>query len=193
MAIRKPFSLFLCTLYLWLLSHDTIGIWLLQHLPQHRVKRGKGPCLFHWHSIDWNFFTQRRLGYFPIGSVVKNPPVVQETQEMRVQSLGWGDPLEEEIATRSSIFAGNIPWTEGPGGLQSMGLQRVGHDWSSWARVLNSHKIHHETSHKGHFHTFPKIHMQMFCWKFSCDKRTQTCTCKHTYYMYIYVHYMWYI
>ena len=57
--------------------------------------------------------------------VVKNLPAMQETQ---VQFLGWEDPLEEEIATHSSILAWRIPWTEEPGGLQSMGLQRVGHD-----------------------------------------------------------------
>jgi len=49
-------------------------------------------------------------------------------QETRVQSLGWEDPLEEGMATHSSILAWRIPWTEEPGGLQSMGLQRVGHD-----------------------------------------------------------------
>ena len=47
---------------------------------------------------------------------------------MRVQSLGWEDPLEEEMATHSSILAGIIPWTEKPGGLQSMGSQRVRHN-----------------------------------------------------------------
>ena len=47
---------------------------------------------------------------------------------MQVQSLGWEDPLEEEMANHSSILAGKIPWTEEPGGLQSMGLQRVGYD-----------------------------------------------------------------
>jgi len=47
---------------------------------------------------------------------------------MRVQSLGWEDPLEEGMATHSSILAWEIPWTQEPGGLQSMGLQRVGHD-----------------------------------------------------------------
>ena len=47
---------------------------------------------------------------------------------MWVQSLGWEDPLEEGMATHSSILARRIPWTEEPGGLQSMGLQRVGHD-----------------------------------------------------------------
>ena len=45
-----------------------------------------------------------------------------------VQSLGWGDTLEEEMVTHSSILAWRIPWTEGPGGLQSMRLQRVGQD-----------------------------------------------------------------
>ena len=53
---------------------------------------------------------------------------VQETQEMWVRSLDWEDPLEKEMATHSSILAWEIPWTEEPGGLQSTGLPRVGHD-----------------------------------------------------------------
>ena len=53
---------------------------------------------------------------------------MQETQETQVGSLGQEDPLEEEMATHSSILPKKIPWTEEPGGLQSMGLQRVGHD-----------------------------------------------------------------
>ena len=51
-----------------------------------------------------------------------------EMQEMWVQFLGQEDPLEKEMATPSSILAWRIPWTEEPGGLQSMGLQRVRHD-----------------------------------------------------------------
>ena len=51
---------------------------------------------------------------------------MQAKQGMWVQSLGWEDPLEEEMATQSSILAWKIPWTEEPGELQSMGLQRVG-------------------------------------------------------------------
>ena len=62
------------------------------------------------------------------GSVVKNLSVMQETQEIRVWSLGQEDTLEEEIATHSSILAWKIPWTEESGGLQSMGSQRVGCD-----------------------------------------------------------------
>ena len=47
----------------------------------------------------------------------KNPPAMQETQEMQVESLGWEDPLEEGMATHSSILAWGIPWTEEPGRL----------------------------------------------------------------------------
>ena len=53
-----------------------------------------------------------------VAQSIKNLPVVQETQ---VQSLGWEDPLEKEMATHSSILAWKIPWTEEPGGLQFMG------------------------------------------------------------------------
>ena len=60
--------------------------------------------------------------------MVKNLPAMQELQEMWVRSLGWEDSLEEEMATHSSILAWRIPWTEKPGGLQSVGWQRVGHD-----------------------------------------------------------------
>ena len=61
-------------------------------------------------------------------SVVKNLPLMQKPQETQVRSLGGEDPLEEGIAAHSSILAWRIPWTEEPGGLRSMGSQRVGHD-----------------------------------------------------------------
>ena len=54
---------------------------------------------------------------FPGGSVVKNPPAVQEMQDTQVSSLGWEDPLKEEMATHSSVLAWNIPWTQKPGSL----------------------------------------------------------------------------
>ena len=57
--------------------------------------------------------------------MVKLMPEMQETQ---VQSLGWEEPLEKEMATHSSIFGWNIPWTEEPSRLQSMGSQRVRHN-----------------------------------------------------------------
>ena len=60
-----------------------------------------------------------------MAQIVKKLPAMQET---RVQSLGQEDPLEKGMATHSSILAWRIPWTEAPGGLQSMGWQRIGHD-----------------------------------------------------------------
>ena len=62
---------------------------------------------------------------FSGGSVVENLPALQDTC---VRSLGQEDPLEKGMATHSSILAWRIPWTEEPGGLQSMGSQRVGHE-----------------------------------------------------------------
>ena len=60
-----------------------------------------------------------------VAQMVKNLPAMQKTW---VRSLGWEDPLEEGKATHSSILAWRIPWTEEPGGLQPIGLHRVGHD-----------------------------------------------------------------
>ena len=60
-----------------------------------------------------------------LAQMVKNPPAMQETW---VRSVSWEDPLEKGMATHFSILAWSIPWTEEPGRLQSMGLQRAGHD-----------------------------------------------------------------
>ena len=65
------------------------------------------------------------LGASLVAQRIKHLPAIQET---RVRSLGWEDPLEKEMATHSSILAWRIPRTEEPGGLQSTGSQRVGHD-----------------------------------------------------------------
>ena len=63
-----------------------------------------------------------------VAQMVKHLPTMQETQ---VRSLGWEDPLEKEMATHSSTLAWIIPWTEERCRLQSMGSQRVGHDWAT--------------------------------------------------------------
>ena len=81
------------------------------------------------------FVAQGKLSVgLPWWLMVKNPPAMQEPQEMWVQSLGWKDPLEEEMATYSRILAWEIPWVEelvGRGGwLNSMESQRVGHNRS---------------------------------------------------------------
>ena len=69
---------------------------------------------------DWHFSLAS-----PVAQLVKNLPAMWETW---VRSLDWEDPLGKEMAAHSSILAWKISWTEEPGGLQSMGSQRVGHD-----------------------------------------------------------------
>ena len=97
------------------------------------VKIIKG--LFHIHYIcikssksSMYFTSTTHFNDIPSGSAVKKSPAVQETQETRVQSLGQEDPLEKETATQSSILGTKISWTQEPGGLQSIGSQRVGHN-----------------------------------------------------------------
>ena len=66
--------------------------------------------------------------------------VIAFSEETQVQFLGWEDPLEKEMATHSSILAWKIPWTEEPGELQCIGLQRVGHDRAINTRT-NTHVL----------------------------------------------------
>ena len=76
----------------------------------------------------------------------KNPPAnAGDVQETWVPSLGWEGLLEKEMATHSSILAWRIPWTEEPGGLQSMGSQRVRHNWSDWT---HTHTSAYSTNHR---------------------------------------------
>ena len=80
-------------------------------------------------SVQFIFIVRILVFYYTVTSLVaqtvKHLTTMWETQ---VQSLGWEDLLEEEMATHSSILAWKIPWTEEPGRLQSMGSQRAGHD-----------------------------------------------------------------
>ena len=100
---------------------------------------GKGPgppaVSWVWHGSQdtrWaatesgTFFT--KLYASLMAQMVKNPPAMWENW---VWSLGWEDPLEKGLATHSSILAWRSQWTEEPGGLQSTGMQRVGHDWAT--------------------------------------------------------------
>ena len=69
----------------------------------------------------------------PDGSAVQNPPGMQEPEETQIRSLSQEDPLEEGMPTHTSILAWRTPWTEEPGGLQSIGSQRVVQDLSNLA------------------------------------------------------------
>ena len=94
-------------------------------------------------------------GGFPDDSVVKNLLPMQETHKRTVWSLRWEDPLEEEMATRSSILVGIILRTEEPGGLQSMGLQRVGHNWANLSGDVSLLRFtHRQTMSVCHFGSF---------------------------------------
>ena len=83
------------------------------------------PCLFVGLTFQPHFFFIYTWSSL-VAQTVKRPLIMRET---RVRSLGCEDPLEKEMATHSNILAWRIPWTEEPGGLQSTGSQRVGHDW----------------------------------------------------------------
>ena len=70
----------------------------------------------------------RKILKYNKGKKLKTTLKLSKLIKTRVRSLGWEDPLEKGMATHSSILAWRTPWTEEPGGLQSMGSQRVGHD-----------------------------------------------------------------
>ena len=101
-----------------------------------------------WNGITYILEKWKRAS--PVAQWWRIPLSMQEMQETWIQSLGREDPLEEEMATQSSILAWKFPWTEEPGRLQSIGSPRVGHDWATehthtekWKRfiikfVLNS-------------------------------------------------------
>ena len=100
-----------------------------------------GTLLHSFNIWPWTFLMSLNilslktcLGIFPNGQQVKNPLAMPETQETWVQSLGWEDPLEEEVATLSSILAWRIPWTEEPGGLRSVGHKES--DRTEWHKKM---------------------------------------------------------
>ena len=89
------------------------------------LTQGSNPGLQHCRQT---LYHHRKAVASLVTQMVKNPRPMQETW---VRSLGWEDPLEKRISTQSSILAWRIPRSEEPGGLQSMGSQRVGHDWAT--------------------------------------------------------------
>ena len=95
------------------------------------------PTSFYWKLLLSNL--KPKLCYLQF-KAVQHTDLIQQSVflkkkniELLLQSLGWEDPLEKEMQIHSSILAWRISWTEEPGGLQSIGLQRVRHDWSDLA------------------------------------------------------------
>jgi len=94
-----------------------------------------------------------------VTQIVKNPPAMWETW---VRSLGWEHPLEKCMDIHSSIQAWRIPWTEEPGGLLSMGLQRIKHDWASKHSIYSIHpSIHLSIYPSIHTCIHPSIHLSI--------------------------------
>ena len=98
------------------------------HHPYGRKWRGTKKPFDKSERGEWKSCPQVPLYLCKLTQMVKNLPAMWETQ---VWSLGWEEPLEKEMTTHCSILARRIPWTEELGRLQSMGLQRVGHDWAT--------------------------------------------------------------
>ena len=103
----------------WLKVKGLKKIFYLCLLPQKNLKFHKILC--------WGFTS---------GWVVKNLPAMQELQETQVGSLSWKDSPGEGNSNPSSILVWRIPWTEEPCGLQSIGSQRIGHNWSDLAKIF---------------------------------------------------------
>ena len=106
-------------------------------------------CFINWimwlsYSAEYQFWKLCSMcqNLFMVGSLVaqtvKCLPTMRETQ---VRSLGGEDPLKMEMATHSSTLAWKIPWEE-PGRLQSMGSQRIGHDWATWLYFRWAHRVY---------------------------------------------------
>ena len=130
----------------WLIPSHSSSMWLggIDSIPRFKSGHERGPAQSYQVILRYcqKKNEMRSLSSRVVDSIgcqmaslmvqrVKNLPAMQETQETQetqVQSLGQEDPLEKEMATHSSILAWEIPWAEGPGWLQSMGSQIVGHD-----------------------------------------------------------------
>ena len=115
----------------WVRVHEVLRITIVEEMlrrpenKQNESRLSETECFQQTHMVTAFFLLHREKGASLMAQTVKNLPATQETQ---VQSLGWDYPLEEGMATHSSILAWRIPWTEESGRLQSMGSQRVGHD-----------------------------------------------------------------
>ena len=106
---------------------------------QTQVSHIAGRCFTIWATREELTSLSTYLNFFILtiegGTSSKEPACQSRRRKKRVWSLGWEDPLKEGMAAHSSFLAWRIPWTEEPGRLQPMGLQRVGHDWDNSARM----------------------------------------------------------
>ena len=99
------------------------------------VLKGRWPSIFFWFIVTLILmYTSIINCWLPL--VAQMSKILPKMQQTWIRSLGQEDPLEKEMAAHSSILAWRIPWTEKPGGLQTMESQRVRHDWTSFTHSL---------------------------------------------------------
>ena len=118
------------------------------------------------------YYTISHFGYLhsQVALVVRNPPSNAGDIELPVQFLGQEDPLEEGMATHSSILAWRIPWTQEPCGQQFIGLQRVEHNWSNLTHINNGSKSPYPLKHLLNY-LWVKCMMSGFYLKILQDKK----------------------
>ena len=113
-------------------THSSILAW---RIPGTGVPGGLPFMGSHRVGQDWGDLAAVAAAHIsmasPVAQQIKNLPAMQKTQEMRILSLDWEDPLEEEMATHSSTLKGRLLRIEDPGGLQSIGSQRIRRDWAT--------------------------------------------------------------
>ena len=122
-----------------------------------------------FYSFDYVFRSDEARWYFSkclVAQLVKNPPAMQE---MWIRFFGQKDPLEKGMATHSRILAWRIAWAEEPGGLQSMGSQRVRHDWATNTSSLHFKLLNYKSSYFIYLSVFPCAinflpHNAKICW-----------------------------
>ena len=107
-----------------------------------------------------SWVTREAQEYWSSSLVAQMVKCLPAMRDARVGSLGWEDPLEKEMATHSSTLAWRIPWMQEPGGLQAMGLQRVGHHWATSLVVLVFYLV---KCHNHLFWTFASISILYTC------------------------------
>ena len=114
----------------------------MKHQGAHSLERGLEQWAYEYNIVSEYYkyvYSQRlRLLAKAMGQMVNR---LSTMWEIRVQSLGWEDPLEKEMAIHSSTIAWKILWTEEPGRLQSVGSERVGHDWATSLKVKAREKV----------------------------------------------------
>ena len=121
---------------LGVVSHSNILPWRIPWTGDRGGLQSMGSQrVLDWATSIFNVYWKAVLKTSPVAQLVNYLPAMQEIHvwslDIQVPSLGQEDPLEEEMATHSSMLAWKIPWTEVPGGLKFIGSQRVGHDWTT--------------------------------------------------------------